>query len=102
MTISGKSFLSLQSEINKIKEKSITNELSSGTTTTPQPVQIKSSEAQPVSDALKNTNPVRINNQNPTKLTVMTATDTPSQKDPQTAMDEILLQQKKKADAATK
>ena len=32
----------------------------------------------------------------------MTATDAPSQKDAQTAMKEILLEQKKKADAATK
>lgn len=32
----------------------------------------------------------------------MTAGDTSSQKDAQTAMNEILLQQKKKADAATK
>lgn len=66
MTISGKSFLSLQSEINKIKEKSITNELSSGTTTTPQPIQTKSSETQTISDALKKTNPARIFNQNST------------------------------------
>lgn len=32
----------------------------------------------------------------------MTTTDAPSQKDAQTAMKEILLEQKKKADAATK
>lgn len=66
MTISGKSFLSLQSEINKIREKSVTNELSSGTTTTPQPVQTKSSETQTISDTLKKTNPARIFNQNST------------------------------------
>ena len=105
MTISGKSFLSLQSEINKIKEKSITNELSGGTATPPQPIQIKSSEAQTVSDALKKPqiNPSIIQNNIQTKPTaVMTAADAPSQKDAQTAMKEILLEQKKKADAATK
>lgn len=56
MTISGKSFLNLQNQMAKLKEKATSNELSSGTETTPQPVQITSSEAQTVSDALKKSN----------------------------------------------
>lgn len=68
MTISGKSFLDLQSQREKLKEKTASNELSGGTTTPPQPIQIKSSEAQTVSDALKKPqiNPAIIKNQNPT------------------------------------
>jgi hypothetical protein len=104
MTISGKSFLDLQSQREKLKEKTASNELSGGTATPPQPIQIKSSEAQTVSDALKNNNKIQINpaiiqNNIQTKPTaVMTAADAPSQKDAQTAMKEILLEQKKKAD----
>lgn len=104
MTISGKSFLDLQSQREKLKEKTASNELSGGTATPPQPIQIKSSESQTVSDALKKQqiNPAIIKTQNPTPGAVMTAADAPSQKDAQTAMKEILLEQKKKADAATK
>lgn len=105
MTISGKSFLDLQSQREKLKEKTASNELSGGTATPPQPIQIKSSEAQTVSDALKKQqiNPAIIQNNIQTKPTaVMTAADAPSQKDAQTAMKEILLEQKKKADEATR
>ena len=66
MTIPGKKFLSLQSQLAKLKEKATSNELTSGTETSPQPIQIKSSEAQTVSDALKKTNQSIIKNQNPT------------------------------------
>lgn len=61
MTISGKSFLDLQSQREKLKEKTASNELSGGTATPPQPIQIKSSEAQTVSDALKSNNKIQIN-----------------------------------------
>jgi hypothetical protein len=68
MTISGTNFLNLQSQKEKLKEKTASNELSGGTATPPQPIQIKSSEAQTVSDALKKqqTNPTILKNQNPT------------------------------------
>ena len=92
----------------KLKEKATSNELSSGTETSPQPIQITSSEAQTVSDALKKSN-VQINpaivkmNTNPTPGATMTAAETKTTpKEEQNIMKDILLQQKKKVDAETK
>ena len=104
MTISGKSFLDLQAQKDKLKEKTTSNELSSGTQTNPQPIQIKSSAAQTISDATKkNINPAIIQmNSNPTPGAVMTAGTPTTKEENQKAMTEALLQQKKKVDAETK
>ena len=105
MTISGKSFLDLQSQMAKLKEKATSNELSSGTETSPQPIQITSSEAQTVSDALKNSkvqiNPAIIKTQQTTPTAVMTAAEPTTKEEEQKVVKDILLQQKKKADKAT-
>ena len=102
MTISGSTFLDLQSQMSKIKEKTASNELSGGTATPPKPIQIKSSEAQTVSDALKKAqiNPAIL--QNTTPKATITAAKAPSKEEEKEIANDILLNKKKKTAEETR